>query len=45
VALPHYELGAAGVRLLLGIDRSDENALIKIDCPAVERDSVDVMQG
>jgi LacI family transcriptional regulator len=43
VALPHYELGAAGVRLLLGIDRSEENALIKIDCPPVERDSVDVM--
>jgi len=40
VALPHYELGAAGVRLLLGVDNAAENALVKIECPPVERDSV-----
>ena len=39
VALPHYELGAAGVRLLLGIDEAAENALVKIECPPVERES------
>jgi LacI family transcriptional regulator len=39
VGLPHYELGAAGVRLLLGVDTSAENALVKIECPTVERDS------
>ena len=39
VALPHYELGAAGVRLLLGVDKAAENALVKIECPPVERDS------
>jgi LacI family transcriptional regulator len=39
VALPHYELGAAGVRLLLGVDELAENALVKIECPTVERDS------
>jgi len=39
VALPHYELGAAGVRLLLGVDKAPENALVKIECPTIERDS------
>jgi len=39
VALPHYELGAAGVRLLLGVTEAEENALVKIECPAVERES------
>ncbi len=40
VALPHFELGAAGVRVLLGIDETSENALVKIACPTIERDSV-----
>jgi LacI family transcriptional regulator len=40
VALPHYELGAAGVRLLLGLGESPDHALVKIECPPVERDSV-----
>ena len=40
VALPHYELGAAGVRVLLGVGEPAEDRLVKIDCPAVERDSV-----
>jgi LacI family transcriptional regulator len=39
VALPHYELGAAGVRMLLGIDETPADALVKIECPPVERDS------
>jgi LacI family transcriptional regulator len=39
VALPHYELGAAGVRMLLGLDAAAGGAA-KIHCPAVERASV-----
>ncbi len=44
VALPHYELGVAGVRILLGVDKSKDDELIKIACPPVERDSVGAMQ-
>ena len=43
VALPHYELGAAGVRVLLGLDGAPETGtggIAKIHCPAVERTSV-----
>lgn len=40
VGLPHYELGAAGVRLLLGIEQVDANEVVLIECPAVERKSV-----
>lgn len=40
VALPHYELGAAGVRLLLGIDESTVGSAARIHCPTVERASV-----
>ena len=39
VALPHYELGAAGVRVLLGVDDVEPDALVKIECPTVERES------
>ncbi|TLM74538.1 LacI family DNA-binding transcriptional regulator [Pseudarthrobacter sp. NamB4] len=39
VALPHYELGVAGVRMLLGLD-SPAEAVAKMHCPAVERTSV-----
>lgn len=39
VALPHYELGAAGVRVLLGIDQVEQHTLVKIECPPVERES------
>lgn len=39
VSLPHYELGAAGVRTLLGIDAATDGAA-KIHCPPVERASV-----
>ncbi|MGP4030747.1 LacI family DNA-binding transcriptional regulator [Pseudarthrobacter sp. 1C304] len=43
VSLPHYELGAAGVRMLLGLDVAPETGtggVAKIHCPAVERTSV-----
>ncbi|MHC6594633.1 LacI family DNA-binding transcriptional regulator [Arthrobacter sp. C152] len=42
VSLPHYELGAAGVRTLLGLDPAPEapQGAAKIHCPPVERDSV-----
>jgi LacI family transcriptional regulator len=40
VSLPHYELGAAGVRMLLGLDPAPDGAASRIHCPAVERDSV-----
>jgi LacI family transcriptional regulator len=39
VSLPHYELGAAGVRMLLGLDEAPSIAA-KIHCPTVERNSV-----
>ncbi|MFI2566579.1 LacI family DNA-binding transcriptional regulator [Paenarthrobacter sp. NPDC018779] len=42
VSLPHYELGAAGVRLLLGLDQAPADSALKIECPAVERASVAV---
>ncbi|MFJ4027339.1 LacI family DNA-binding transcriptional regulator [Paenarthrobacter sp. NPDC089989] len=42
VSLPHYELGAAGVRLLLGLDQAPTDSALKIECPAVERASVAV---
>jgi LacI family transcriptional regulator len=40
VSLPHYELGAAGVRMLLGLDEAPDGGPLKIACPAVERSSV-----
>jgi len=40
VQLPHYELGAAGVRVLLGIDPSTPDQLVQIMCPPVERQSI-----
>ena len=40
VSLPHYELGAAGVRMLLGLEEAQATAPIKIHCPTVERNSV-----
>lgn len=39
VSLPHYELGAAGVRTLLGIDAAPDGPA-RINCPPVERASV-----
>ncbi|MDF9752367.1 LacI family DNA-binding transcriptional regulator [Arthrobacter sp. ES3-54] len=40
VSLPHYELGAAGVRMLLGLDEAQDSGPAKIHCPTVERNSV-----
>ncbi len=40
VALPHYELGAAGVRLLLGLDDGTAGVPRLIACPPVLRSSV-----
>lgn len=40
VALPHYELGAASVRVLLGMDAAPATTPLLISCPAVLRESV-----
>lgn len=40
VALPHYELGAAGVRILLGLDPEPASNQLQIACPPVIRRSV-----
>jgi LacI family transcriptional regulator len=43
VSLPHYELGAAGVRMLLELEGAPEMAadgVAKMHCPTVERTSV-----
>lgn len=40
VALPHYELGAAGVRMLLGIEASPDARPQRIACPPVRRRSI-----
>lgn len=38
VALPHYELGAVGVRILLGLEEAA--SITKVECPPIERESV-----
>ncbi|MFT4288809.1 LacI family DNA-binding transcriptional regulator [Nocardioides sp.] len=40
VALPHYELGVAGVRVLLGLDAPGPDGRVIVGCPPVERASV-----
>jgi LacI family transcriptional regulator len=40
VALPHYEMGAAGVRALLGIGQMPEDMLLLVECPTVPRSSI-----
>jgi len=40
VALPHYEMGAAGVRALLGIGQTPQNSLLLVECPVVARASI-----
>lgn len=40
VALPHYELGAAGIQVLLGLAETAGDGRLEIDCPTVERASV-----
>jgi LacI family transcriptional regulator len=40
VALPHYELGVAGVRVLLGLDEPAEDGRVRVACPPVMRASI-----
>lgn len=40
VELPHYELGAAGVRVLLGIDSAPDETPLLVSCPPVSRASI-----
>lgn len=40
VALPHYELGASGVRILLGLERAPADGSVLVQCPPVPRASV-----
>lgn len=40
VALPHYELGAAGVRVLLGEESVEPGQMLRVACPVVSRDSI-----
>ncbi|SDH21835.1 transcriptional regulator, LacI family [Leifsonia sp. 98AMF] len=40
VALPHYELGAKGVRMLLGVDDHRRDELVTVACPPVLRESI-----
>ena len=40
VALPHYELGAAGVRTLLGLESPSSGARQLVACPSIPRESV-----
>ena len=40
VALPHYELGAAGVRMLLGLEAAPESGRLEVACPPVVRSSI-----
>lgn len=40
VALPHYEMGAAGVRALLGEEDIAGGGRLLVDCPAILRESI-----
>jgi LacI family transcriptional regulator len=40
VALPHYELGARGVRVLLGLEPGHPDQLVTVECPPVVRASI-----
>lgn len=40
VALPHYELGATGVRVLLGMEPAPTSGPLLIACPSIRRESV-----
>lgn len=41
VALPHYEMGAAGVRVLLGDEHVESGGFLRISCPPILRESID----
>lgn len=45
VALPHFELGAAGVRVLLGQEAIADHGSLRIPCPVVPRASVRRLEG
>ncbi|MBA2951778.1 LacI family DNA-binding transcriptional regulator [Streptomyces himalayensis] len=45
VALPHYELGRVGVRVLLGLDQPADDGRVVVGCPPVHRASVNVTAG
>lgn len=40
VALPHYELGVQGVRVLMGLDAAPDGGVLRVACPPVLRASV-----
>jgi LacI family transcriptional regulator len=40
VGLPHYELGAAGVRVLLNLEEPDPDGTTMVGCPPVSRASI-----
>ncbi|GEP48037.1 LacI family DNA-binding transcriptional regulator [Microbacterium saccharophilum] len=40
VALPHYDLGVVGVRILLGLDTADQAIPTLVACPVIQRQSV-----
>ncbi|MET7519283.1 LacI family DNA-binding transcriptional regulator [Streptomyces sp. NPDC005480] len=40
VALPHYELGRRGVRVLLGLEAPEGAAPLAVNCPPVPRSSI-----
>jgi LacI family transcriptional regulator len=40
VELPHYEIGASGVRVLLGLEATAADGLVVVECPPIERGSV-----
>lgn len=40
VALPHYEIGVAGIKALLGINPTAAEKSLKITCPVIDRESV-----
>src|SRR5699024_2143139 len=40
VALPHYEMGAAGVRVLLGDQALEPSSFLRIACPPILRASI-----
>lgn len=41
VALPHYDMGAAGVRVLLGDEHLESGGVLQISCPPIPRDSIE----
>lgn len=40
VALPHYQMGVAGIRVLLGLQGPGVDRRVRVECPVVLRDSI-----